>query len=176
MTLVVKLSALQSWFVPWVMVCTAKALRTPVPSAGATGQARRFFCWSVAILEESPKITTEPSPEGRLLLQIVYHSFDSVFHQCYVQVGTSFSISVSPILGCCTRLRSRFFYLSQRRQDAKNFWDTDFQDYTDLSGFFLELMVINSRKEIIPSGYFNRAPCHEMADCFSFAAACRSEV
>jgi hypothetical protein len=32
-------------------------------------------------------------------------------------------------------------------------WDTDLQDYTDWFFWgFLELMVINSRKEIIPSG------------------------
>ena len=33
----------------------------------------------------------------------------------------------------------------------------DFQDYTDFLGFFLELMIINSRKEIIPLGEFNES-------------------
>jgi len=35
----------------------------------------------------------------------------------------------------------------------------------DTHGLFLgfpELMGINSRKEIIPVGYFNRASCHEI--------------
>jgi len=31
------------------------------------------------ILEEKPRIKTEPSPDGQLLLQVVYHSLDTIF-------------------------------------------------------------------------------------------------